>query len=61
MTSVAVERNVLEIAVTVIHCTDARHFVAPTDLVALVPCVGCVTGAYQTSATYVNPGIKTAQ
>ena len=38
-----------------------KCFIAPTNLVALMPCVDCVTGAYQTSAVYVNLGIATAQ
>ena len=61
MTSVAVVCMAPEIVVTAIRCMDSSHFVTPTDLVALVSCIVRITGAYHTSAVYVNLGTATAQ
>ena len=51
MMSVAVVHSAPEMAVMAIHCTDSSCFGTLTDLVALVPHVACITGAYHTSAT----------
>ena len=61
MTSVAMVHGAPKMVVTAIHCMDSSRFVTLTDLIALVPCVVCITGAYHTSAAYGNLGTATAQ
>ena len=61
MISVTVVRSTPVIAVTTMCWTDVRHLVIPIDPRALVPCILQVTGAYQTSAAYVNLGMATVQ
>ena len=61
MTSIAVVRSTPEMVVIAMHCMDASLFITLTDLVALARCDPHITGAYQTSAAYMNFGIATAQ